>query len=176
MKNLKRIGAVAIALVMALAVAGPASASDDITVGEFIQNLARAKNLNASSARAAADSLASVGVFLPRNLDYGKVLTEGDVSSIARSAGLNVRSANPSAKFDSVKADRFFNSFGRELKADNADGGKGSQAQDGKWGWWYSSHGEAEDDAETGMEDEGPSGKGKGKGKGKNDMTPSDPD
>ena len=177
MKNLKRISAVAIALVMALAVAAPASASNDITVGEFIQSLARAKNLQASSPRIAADSLASVGIFVPRDLSYTSALTEGDVSKIARSAGLNVRSANPDAKFDSIKTDRFFNSFGRELTGDSQDS-KGNTGDDAKWGWWWSWGGgsESESESDNGGEDEGPSGKGKGKGKGKNDMTPSDPD
>ena len=168
MKNLKRFGAVAIALVMALAVAVPASASNEITVGEFIQQLARAKNLNASNARVAADSLAAVGVFVPSSLAHGKTLTESDVSSIARSAGLNVRSANPEASFDALKTERFFSSFGRELKADRG----GQPGQDTKWGsWWADGKGD-----EGTTEDEGPEGSGKGKGKGKNDMTPSDPD
>jgi len=170
MKNLKRFGAVAIALVMALAVAAPASASSNITVGEFIQQLARSKNLNASSPSVAADSLAAVGVFVP-NLDAGKVLTEGDVSTIARSAGLNVRSANPNAPFDAAKAERFFSSFGRELKVDN--NARSKDSMDSKYGWWYDSK---LGDDEAGSEEEGPGGTGKGKGKGKNDMTPSDPD
>ena len=175
MKNLKRFGAVAIALVMALAIAAPASANSDITVGEFIQQLARAKNVNASSSRAAADSLAAIGVFVPTNLAHGKILTEGDVSVIARSAGLNVRSANPSAPFDSAKTGRFFGSFGRELKQDTT-GGKDQNTDGSKCGWWQNSGGSENEDEAPGGEDEGPSGKGKGKGKGKNDMTPTDPD
>lgn len=178
MKNVKRFGAVAIAMVMALAVAAPVSASSEITVGEFIQELARSKNLIASSPRVASDSLAAIGVFVPADLSHGKVLTEGDVSAIARSAGLNVRSANPDAAFDSAKSERFFSSFGRELRVENS-GTKG-EPQDGKFGWnsywWSQNGGSSEDEAGAENEVEGPQGEGKGKGKGKNDMTPSDPD
>ena len=57
MRNLKRLGAVAIAIALLAAV--PTMAAD-ITVGQFVQQLARAKNLNATDAQAAADATRSV--------------------------------------------------------------------------------------------------------------------
>ena len=43
MRNLKRLGGIAIAVALAVVLAGPAAASD-ITVGQFIQKIASAKN------------------------------------------------------------------------------------------------------------------------------------
>jgi opacity protein-like surface antigen len=166
MRNVKRLGAVAIAVVLAIALAAPAVAAD-ITVGQFIQQLARAKNLNATDAKIAADSLAAVGIALPSNLRYGAVLTEGDVSAIARSAGLNVRTASPQSSFDSRKSERFFSSFSRELEGDTA----GVRERDR-----FRKGGDEGGDEMPNGEAEEPSGKGKGKGKGKNGRTPSEPD
>ena len=107
----------------------------------------------------AADSLAAVGISVPQNLRLGATLTEGDVAAIARSAGINVRTASPSAAFGSAKADRFVSSFGGELRTANGDGREARYRKS-------SGYGEGED--------ENP-GSGKGKGKGKNDRTPTDP-
>ena len=156
MRNLKRLGGIAIAVALAVVLAGPAVASD-ITVGQFIQKIARAKNLNATDARIAADSLAAVGIAVPRNLRLDAPLTEGDVAAIARSAGINVRTASPDAAFGSAKADRFVSSFGGELRTAN---GEGREAR------YRKGYGEGEN--------ENP-GQGKGKGKGKNGRTPTDP-
>ena len=158
MRNLKRLGGIAIAVALAVVLAGPAVASD-ITVGQFIQKIARAKNLNATDARIAADSLAAVGISVPRNLRLDAPLTEGDVAAIARSAGINVRTASPDAAFGSAKADRFVSSFGGELRTAN---GEGREAR------YRKGYGEGEG------ENENP-GQGKGKGKGKNGRTPTDP-
>ena len=120
MRNLKRLGGIAIAVALAVVLAGPAVASD-ITVGQFIQKIARAKGLNASDARIAADSLAAVGISVPSSLRMGSTLTEGDVAAIARAAGLNVRTASPDAAFGSAKADRFVNSFSGDLRSSKGD-------------------------------------------------------
>ena len=164
MRNVKRLGAVAVAVVLAVALAAPTQATE-ITVGQFVQQLARAKNLNATDAKIAADSLAAVGVVLPP-MNFGATLTEGDVAAIARSAGLNVRTATPEAAFGAEKSNRFFSSFGGELQDDNGIRTRSSYRK-----------GSSEDEAETPSgEDEAPDGKGKGKGKGKNGRTPSEPD
>ena len=162
MRNVKRLGAVAVAVVLAVALAAPTQATE-ITVGQFVQQLARSKNLNATDAKIAADSLAAVGVVLPP-LNYGSVLTEGDVALIARSAGLNVRTATPEAAFSANKSARFFSSFSGELEGDN-----GIRTRTN----YRKSSGE---DEMPGGEAEEPDGKGKGKGKGKNGRTPSEPD
>ena len=152
MRNFKRIGAVAVAFLVAAALVAPALAANQITVGQFVQELARAKNLNATDARIAADNLAAIGIVMPSDLSYGSRLTEGDVASIARAAGLNVRASAPTATFDDDKVDRFFTSFSREL----SEGGR------------------ADYDPFAGS-DEGDGEEGKGKGKGKGGRTPVEP-
>ena len=158
MRNLVRFGAVAIALALLTVV--PVEAGE-MTVGQFVQQLARAKNLNATDANVASDALAGVGIVLPSSLSYSNVLTEGDVASIARVAGLNVRTANPTAIFGSEKASRFFSSFSSELRTGNKTYRERKFRKKGK--------------DEDGGEGEDP-GSGKGKGKGKGDRTPTEPD
>jgi hypothetical protein len=160
MRNLMRLGAVALAVALLAAV--PVTASD-MTVGQFVQQLARAKNLNASDPGVAKDALAGAGVLLPSNLDFAAPLTEGDVAKIARVAGLNVRTANPTATFDSGKADRFFSSFSGELR--NGDKTYRSRQQRKRE--------EPDGESESDLEDDG---SGKGKGKGKGERTPTEPD
>ncbi len=159
MRNLKRLGAVAIAIALLAAV--PTMAAD-MTVGQFVQQLARAKNLDATDGQTAADALGASGMRLPSGLNLDAPLTEGDVAAIARTAGLNVRTANPDARFDAAKSARFFSSFSGELKAANGDFRSRQFRTKG---------GGDESDGE----DEDP-GDGKGKGKGKNDRTPTEPD
>lgn len=156
MRNLMRLGAVAIAVIVLAAL--PVNAGE-LTVGQFVQQLARAKNLNATDASVASDALAGVGIILPSTLSYSTLLTEGDVAQIARVAGLNVRTANPMATFDSDKADRFFTSFSSELRTGDKTYREKQYRKKG------AGEGEDEDD-----------GSGKGKGKGKNDRTPTEPD
>ena len=165
MRNLTRIGALAIVLALVAASVAPVMASGEITVGRFIQQLARVKGLNASDPRVAADSLAGVGIYVPSYLKYGATLTEGDVAVIARAAGLNVKSGTPEAIFDTAMSDRFFRSFSSDLRSSA-----------------YSSPMiDDEDETDDEIDDEGkdgkgPSGKGDGKGKGKPGRTPTDPE
>jgi hypothetical protein len=107
---------VASGLLFVLAVSGPAVlGAENMTVGGFVQDLARLKSLTASDARVAAASLASVGVRLPSDLDFDKSLTEADVTLISGAAGLRVTTTTPEAPFDSQRAERFFVAFGSEL-------------------------------------------------------------
>ena len=115
MRNVSRLAALAMAVAMTVAIAVPAHAASDNTVGRFVQEFAKAKNLNSTDPRIAADSLAAVGVRLPADLDFSSRLTEGVVAKISRSAGLNVTTSRPETAFSSDQVDRFFQSFGREI-------------------------------------------------------------
>jgi len=113
MKSLTR-SVLAIAVLLA-AVAAPTLAAD-VTVGQFVQELARAKKLNATDAQVAADSLRTVGVRLPADLRLSERLTEADVVRISRAAGLLVSTTNPASPFDEEQMDQFFVIFGAELE------------------------------------------------------------
>ena len=104
----------AVAVLLAT-IAAPALAAD-VTIGQFVQELARAKQLNATDARIAVDSLGTVGVRLPADLKLSDRLTEADVVRISRSAGLLVSTADPEAPFDEDQMDQFFVVFGAELE------------------------------------------------------------
>ncbi len=175
MRNLLRVGGVAIASVLAVALMSPVIAADDVTIGEFVQRLARAKGLSATDSAVAAEALAKSGVRLPGNLNFGKRLTEGDVAMIARTAGVNVRTGEPDAGFDGEQVDRFFSSFAGDL--DNVverPGGGDNRGQD--WGDWDDPFGGVDADGD-GMNDgrDGKAGKA-GKGKDPGERTPTDPD
>jgi hypothetical protein len=103
------------AAVLLAAIAAPALAAD-VTIGKFVQELAQVKKLNATDARIAADSLATVGVRLPTDLRFSERLTEADVVRISRAAGLSVSTTNPEAPFDEDQMDQFFIIFGSELE------------------------------------------------------------
>jgi hypothetical protein len=115
MSKVRRIGAVALALVMAVAIAAPVLAAGDVSVGDFIVQLAKARNLNASDVNTAVSSLHAAGVRLPAGINYDERLTEGTVTGISRAVGLNVRTSTPDSNFDRDMVDRFFVSFASEL-------------------------------------------------------------
>lgn len=118
MRNGNRLGAVLVALSMIAAAALPAvAASGKVTVGSFIVELAKAKNLSATDAQGAAASLAALGIQLPANLDWNGRLTQGDVVAISRAAGLNVTTSDPTELFEQDQVDRFFLSFASELES-----------------------------------------------------------
>lgn len=114
MKEFSRLSATVVASLLVVALALPAVAAD-MTVGNFVQKLAREKKLDATDAQTAVDSLAAAGVRLPADLQLNGRLTEGDVARVSRSAGLNVTTARPSAYFDAARVDLFFNTFAYEL-------------------------------------------------------------
>jgi len=115
----------AIVLLTLLALTLPATASDETNVGSLVQRLAQAKNVDATDARIAVDSLRDVGVELPADLDLAARLTEGEVARISRSIGLNVSTNRPEALFSKNQLDRFFESFQVELalRSDTPAGG-----------------------------------------------------
>jgi hypothetical protein len=162
MKTTKALGA--LALLCAMVVAGAPSQADSTTdVGDFIVRLATAKNLNSADPQIARDSLAAIGVRLPSDLDLEKSLTEGDVATISRLAGLRVTTSRPDAEFSDAQLRDFFDSFGAELGATGAEGdnpGQGSGPGNGNGGPPF---------------DPFTKGQGKKKGKGKQPVTETEP-
>jgi hypothetical protein len=112
MKSLIRCGAAVVAV--ALVVTAPAFAAN-ITVGEFVQKVAIVKNLDATDARVASDSLLAAGVRLPADLDLNAQLTESHVVAISRAVGLRLTSSNPDKVFESDQVDSYFVAFASEI-------------------------------------------------------------
>jgi hypothetical protein len=115
MKSLVRASATVAAALLVVALATPAVAANDVTVGQFVQRMAMAKNLNSTDAMIAADSLQAVGIRLPEDLKMTARLTEADVVEISRAAGLRVTSSNPDKLFTSDQVDSFFFAFSDEI-------------------------------------------------------------
>ena len=114
-----KLSVLAVAVLLA-AVTAPALAAD-VTTGQFVQELARAKKLNATDPQIAVESLRTVGVRLPADLNLSQRLTEAEVVRISRSAGLLVSTTNPEAPFEEEQMDRFFVVFGAELEGTPGD-------------------------------------------------------
>jgi hypothetical protein len=113
---------VALAILMVASAALMVASAADMTVGQFVQDLARAKKLNATDPQVAVDSLTAAGVRLPAGLDLSATLTEGDVTKISRAAGLKVRATDPSATFSAEQAELFFGSFAGDLSTGSGIG------------------------------------------------------
>jgi hypothetical protein len=166
MRNLKRLGAMMIAIMVVAAV--PAVAKD-ATLGSFIIQLARTKQVPATDLQVAIDSLARVGVRVPAGMNFDKRLTESDVSRISRVAGLNVTTTAPDRSFDQTQVDRFFTTFAGELTAIDPLEGE-------------MKNGETPDGQSGGAPGNGPpfdpysKGKGGSKGKKKGHRSPTDPE
>jgi hypothetical protein len=111
--KLKHLSALVIALMLVAAI--PALAASDYTIGQFVQELARVKNVNATDSRIAVDSLRAVGIRVPAGLDLTAALTEDAVVDISRAAGLRVATNNPGAPFDEGQVASFFSAFAVEL-------------------------------------------------------------
>ena len=120
-------------------------------MGRFVQDLARAKNLDAADPLIATRSLESAGIRLPAGLDLAGPLTEGDVTRIVNAAGLRVRTSSPEALFGEWQTERLLVSLGPELGTGGSD--PAPRHHDGT----QHHH------------------KHKGKGKGKKPKTPTDP-
>jgi hypothetical protein len=150
-----RGGPAALIVLMAVLMlpAAPVEAAE-MTVGQFIQELARFKNLRAGDERAAADALTGAGFRLPADLDFSKRLTERDVVRISASGGLPVTTSVPEMAFSSEQVERFLLAFSSEL----SDGSEG------------------EDPPETREKEPGFDPFGKGKGKGKGWQSPTEPE
>jgi len=112
---MKRVIRIALMALVALAVMVPAHAASTITVGDFLTQIAFAKNVPATDAAAAAAGLRAGGVNLPA-LELNAPLTEGAVAQVARSLGLTVTTNNPRAPFTQAQAYAFVSAFGPVLK------------------------------------------------------------
>jgi len=122
MKTTKALGALSLGFVLLLGAASAVEADTGASVGDFIVQLAKVKNLNSADPAIARDALAVVGVRVPSDLDATRPLTEGDVSRIARSAGVRVTTSRPDQPFSRLQVERFFTSFQGELSRVDADG------------------------------------------------------
>jgi hypothetical protein len=119
MRNLIRLGAMAVAALMVVAMVAPALAASEVTIGRFVQELALHRNLNAIDVPTAVDSLRTVGVRLPSDLDMSARLTEGVVVSVSRAIGLRVTTSNPNTPFDENQVESFFFALGDQMADDS---------------------------------------------------------
>ncbi len=112
-------------LVLSMLIA-PAALATEITVGSFVQDLARTHDFR-----------------LPADLDLSRNLTEADVVRIAGAAGLRVRTSRPGASFSAEQAESLLLSFRADLGGGSANAetrGSGSDTarhrggRDGKHG------------------------------------------
>jgi hypothetical protein len=92
----------------------PVLASSDVTVGEFLMEIAKVKNLSARDGESALTALRAAGLRLPA-LDVRKPLTEADVVAVATAAGLNVTTTRPDSPFSRSQVTSFILSFGSDL-------------------------------------------------------------
>ncbi len=101
--------------VCAILLAGTAwAATGDVTVGQFLVEIAKVKSLPASDSVTAEASLRAAGANLPR-LDHAKVLTQADVAAISAGLGLRVTTSQPTAGFGSGDMDAYLTAFRGEL-------------------------------------------------------------
>ena len=150
--------------VMAIAGGLTASASDESTVGSFVQRLAELNGLDGSTPLGAERSLRAAGYRLPSDLDLASRLTEGRVATISRSMGLAVTTARPDSAFSNAQVDQLLGHFGPELGGGSANTTAEGTDDDG---------GPPPDDSNGVGPPFNPWTKGKGKGKGH--VTPSEP-
>jgi len=111
MKNWIRFG---VLFMGAALVVAPSFAAGEVTVGQFLVEIAKVKNLAASDSISAEGALRASGAALPA-IDHGKTLTEGDVAAISSSVGLRVTTRTPGAAFTRSQVDAYLVSFGKEL-------------------------------------------------------------
>lgn len=96
-----------------VASAMPAMAAD-YTVGQFLVEVAKAKNIVAVDPASAERGLRQAGVSLPA-LDLSKSLTEGAVASIATAVGVPVSTSRPDAPFNQGQVESFITTFGSSM-------------------------------------------------------------
>lgn len=118
---MKRVIQVVLMALVAVALIVPVGAGDTLKVGDFLTQIAQAKNLPATNGAAAYESLKSAGITLP-NLDVNATLTEGTVTLIAAALGINVTTSNPTAVFSESQATAFVTTFASEIQTVGGDG------------------------------------------------------
>jgi len=97
----------------------PAFTVEDITVGDFIQRLANSLGYHDTGIISATDALKANGIHISPDLDFKSLLTEQDVVTLARAAGLNVITSHPDRLFNKNQLERFFQAFAIELAGIN---------------------------------------------------------
>ena len=118
MKNLKSLKVAAAVLIAFAMIAAPAlAAGQDLTVGKFLIEIAKVKQLHAVDAVTARTALANAGINVG-NLDLDKGLTQGDVVAISTAAGLAMSTSTPEATFNDEQMVTFISTFGPELGGD----------------------------------------------------------
>jgi hypothetical protein len=115
---MKRLAKFGLGAVAALAVSLSGAFAAEVTVGQFLMELAKVKGLAAADGLTAERSLRSVGVALPQ-VDLNKSLTEGEVARIATSAGIRVSTATPDSPFSQGQVDGFVQTFGDVFGSNN---------------------------------------------------------
>lgn len=176
MKAFIRGVALATIMIVLLAASIDRAEAAEVTVGRFIQELALAKELDARSTATARASLAAAGLRLPTDLEDARVLTEVDVTRIARAIGLNVTTSTPGAVFDDASVDRFFAAFGGEISGGSGSGGSTAECSHPSGDCSNPGQGSGPGNGNGGPPFD-PFSKGKGRGgtKGKGKVSPSQP-
>lgn len=117
-------------LLLAMSATGLAAAPDEMTVGEFLVEMARTGFLPADDPATAEQALRSAGIALPF-IDPDKPLTEGDVAVIVTATGLHVSTVQPDASYTRGQVDSLLASFGPTIVERIATGtdGEGEQGE-----------------------------------------------
>jgi hypothetical protein len=123
MKRLSKFGVVAGVIAAFAAVSVMAA---EVTVGQFLVQIAKVKNVGAVDGESAVRGLQASGVNLS-GLDLNKNLTEGDVARIASAVGVKVTTSQPQAAFSQRQADSFVRTFGTDLGSGGAADGPSTQ-------------------------------------------------
>ncbi len=146
---MKRVTRIVLVILAALAVMIPAyAAAGNVTVGDFLAQLARTMNLPASDGAAAAASLRAAGVNLPA-LDLKATLNEGTVARISGSLGMKVSTSNPQKVVGQGQMNAFTTSFGSEIQRFAGTVKDPSTQPQPNWSWqdffnwlrnWWNNH------------------------------------
>jgi hypothetical protein len=99
---------------LAVATAVAPALAGNVTVGRFYTEVAQAKHLGSADAASAESSLRGAGFNLP-NLDLGKSLTEGDMTSISNALGVQVTTQKPSQLISESQLNTFMASFSSQI-------------------------------------------------------------
>ncbi|MDH3628305.1 MAG: hypothetical protein OES25_11740 [Acidobacteriota bacterium] len=134
----------------------PALAGQSVTVGDFVQELARNRGHQSVDAVSAINALTANGIRIPRDIRLESALTENDVVALSRAVGISVTTRNPDRVFDADRSKRFFEIFSSELIVETRN---------------YST-----EDSDGDAPPFDPFTKAKGKGKGKGGVTETNPD
>ncbi len=120
MKNLKSLKVVAAVLIAFAMLAAPAlAAGQDLTVGKFLIEIAKVKQLDAVDAATARLALANAGIKIGE-MDLNKTLTQGDVVQISNAAGIPVSTTTPESAFTNDQMAVYISTFRPELDADDS--------------------------------------------------------